>query len=87
MGRQHPEKHDPHKKRKTKTKQTKNQTKTQMYEASWIVFMSVGYKFHRRDWIRNIFGILTELNFYYSFLEEVLWIPEQLHPASRERTV
>lgn len=72
MGRQHPGKHDPHKKRKTKNKQTKTQTKNQTCEASWIVFITVWYKFSRRDWIRNIFGILTELNFYYSFLKEVL---------------
>lgn len=48
-----------------------------MCEASWIVFMSVGYTFPRRDWIMNIFGILTELSFYYSFLKKILGIPEQ----------
>lgn len=73
MGRHHPEKHDPHQENKKQT----NQKPNQMCEASWIVFISVGHKFPRRAWIRNIFGILTELNFYYSFLKKILWIPEQ----------
>lgn len=68
MGRHHPEKHDPHQENKKQT----NQKPNQMCEASWIVFISVGYKFPRRAWIRNIFGILTELNFYYSFLKKIL---------------